>query len=124
MYISLRNEYDANILSYNGGGATPDEALKKAHDYFDDFINRHPPRLTVELIERRLGLDHDDAVKVHESSCVTQQEYAEDREACWTRLRGAAEELCDHQFEPGVDEDGNLLEPPKDVCIHCGEERY
>ncbi len=31
---------------------------------------------------------------------------------------------CQHEFVEGVDEDGKLVEPPFDICIHCGEIRY
>ena len=27
---------------------------------------------------------------------------------------------CEHEFVELVDEDGELVEPAQDVCIHCG----
>lgn len=30
---------------------------------------------------------------------------------------------CAHEWVEGTDEDGNLLEPPEDVCVQCGEIR-
>jgi hypothetical protein len=86
-------------------------------------LNFYGIKLSPELIEEKLGLEHNDAVKVLEGSCVTSEEFNADPEAAWTRMRGAAEELCDHQFEPGVNEEGELEEPPYDVCIHCGDRR-
>jgi len=31
---------------------------------------------------------------------------------------------CDHDWVEGVDDDGNLVEPPYDVCVNCGAERH
>ena len=31
---------------------------------------------------------------------------------------------CQHVFVEAVDEDGQLLEPPFDVCINCGQVIY
>ena len=30
---------------------------------------------------------------------------------------------CQHLWVEGVDENGDLVEPPYDVCYHCGEKR-
>lgn len=27
---------------------------------------------------------------------------------------------CDHEWVEGVDEEGQLVEPAYDVCVHCG----
>lgn len=34
------------------------------------------------------------------------------------------DEECDHEWVEGVDDDGNLVEPAYDVCVHCGEVRH
>lgn len=30
---------------------------------------------------------------------------------------------CEHDWHEGVDENGNLVEPPFDQCYKCGEQR-
>ena len=38
-------------------------------------------------------------------------------------LRLRPRDECDHQFVEGVDDEGRLVEPAYDVCVHCGERR-
>jgi hypothetical protein len=46
------------------------------------------------------------------------------REPSYDELMDQFEEAgCDHEFVEGVDEEGNLIEPAFDVCIHCGKVR-
>jgi hypothetical protein len=111
-------EKESRATGYDRGGAIiPDRYLD---DVLAEELKRFP---SVGYIAQKLGLDLEDAEKVLEGSCVTREEFAADPAGCWTRFRGAAEELCQHQFEPGVDEDGELIEPAYDMCIHCGDRR-
>lgn len=32
--------------------------------------------------------------------------------------------MCKHEFVEAVDDDGNLIEPPFDICIQCGQVRH
>jgi len=86
----------------------------------------------------------DDLVTAIEGACVTQAEWQADPQSCKARIRGAMEEMdgdmfeghndgtgyvdsdndCDHDWHEGVDDDGNLVEPPYDVCVNCGATRH
>jgi hypothetical protein len=111
-------EKENRAMQYDRGGALISD------DRLEEELEKERRTLPgVGFIALKLGLDIDDATKVLEGSCVTREEFASDPEACWTRMRGAAEELCQHEFVESVDEDGNLIEPAFDMCIHCGERR-
>lgn len=32
-------------------------------------------------------------------------------------------EECKHDYHEAMDEEGQLTEPARDICIHCGKER-
>jgi hypothetical protein len=108
-----------HALSYDTGGSLIPEDRVDAEMEAERRIRPNASRLSTAL-----GIDLEDATKVLETSCVTREEFAKDPDACWVRFRGAAEELCQHEFVEAVDEDGELIEPASDICIHCGEERH
>ena len=80
--------------------------VSMAYGHTGEIIDIMPHGFKVKFKNGKTGLFTDD-----------------DLESVATEAKEEKEE-CDHEWHEGVDDNGELVEPPYDICVHCGAVRH